>query len=1209
MSKQGPVILTLLLCQILPLTSVAQVTTLDPVPVHGLFQIHELMADKGFSVRFMENAFQDQYGFIWVSTQYGTHMYNGYKLSDMKVSESDGSYSMLSSVRQFRDDRDGGVWLCGPEGLCYFDRATNKISSPRTFTDYHNTMKNQIWGIYQDHRGLYWVYTSSGMFLWNRVTDSVFHTEIPMTYIWYMKSGQDNFNLLETGDGSVWIPAALNGLFRYVPATGEFVNYRHDPNDPSSISSDEVTDVVEDLQGRLWVSTYGGGLNILTDVEQGKFEHISCEEGEHNTIPSDFLIDLQLDQSGNVWMAGRGFAKYQADDKEFKSYTVALEPLIYQESNLNEFWQIKEDQEGDIWLRTYGYGGLFAFDPESESLYALHDAQGQILSDDKLVYNLFVDPAGMIWVVTQDGIAVIEKHPLKQFHYFSNEYTIAGSVYRSTAHDKLCIDSQGFLWTGTLSEGVMIRRPGPGKDIPGEISGSRVFDMGFAGSVSSIIELDERNLCVRTDNRLYRFDRNSESISSFNTALDSILNEAHIREVYRDHNGYLWIGTNVHGLLVYDPTTGKFVHYDYDPDDPEGIPPGQYAFSEDGEGNMWMGHFGRGISMLKKSQADEIFSSKRLEITRFSKAGGHSQGLSSDLVVVSRCDSRNRIWIGTASGLNLYSPQDDHFYSFHVSDGLPDECICGILEDDAGNLWLSTMNGICKLVLKEGYGRNVIQSAYSYGVNEGIEKPFYHVRAYGKSPDGWMYFAGSDGMTVFHPDSIMEDPEFPPVRITNILVNGSIYELEKPIREKSLFETKKFRLPHRQNFLSFEYVALNYLVPEKTRYKYRMVGLDEGWVDAGTRRFAEYRDLKPGEYTFRAIACNEDGLWNQEGASIGIIIMPPWYRTFLAYFIYGILILAAIYGFIRWRTWRIRKERDHLELQVKERTAVIEDQKEEILTANTSLESQKKELEQQKEELQLTLEHLQQTQAQLIQSEKMAALGGLVAGVAHEINTPVGISVTAASSLAEETREMAEKYKQDKISRAEFKNYLNTANQSAKLILSNMERAANMIQSFKQVSVDQSTEHKRKFKLKEYSEDVIRSLYPKLKGKKIDITMDIDEKLELDSYPGAYSQILTNLVLNSLVHGFADVKAGEIRISGKKENDSVTVTYQDNGCGISKENLDRIFDPFFTTNKRTGTGLGLHIVHNLVTQKLNGTIICKSTPGTGTEFTIVAPQL
>ena len=311
---------------------------------------------------------------------------------------------------------------------------------------------------------------------------------------------------------------------------------------------------------------------------------------------------------------------------------------------------------------------------------------------------------------------------------------------------------------------------------------------------------------------------------------------------------------------------------------------------------------------------------------------------------------------------------------------------------------------------------------------------------------------------------------------------------------------------------------------------------------------------------------------------------------------------------------RLRKDKERLELQVMERTLTIAEKNEEIMEANSGLESQKEELlsqkeelVSQKEELQQTLDQLNETQDQLIQSEKLAALGGLVAGVAHEINTPVGISVTAASSLMDETTQMAELYKQDKISRNEFKEYLNTANQSARLILSNMERTANLVQSFKQVSVDQSTSQKRKFKLKAYTEDVIRSMYSILKKRKININLDMEEDLELDSYPGTFSQIITNLILNSLTHGFEEHDEGKIELAARLDNGNLHFEYADDGKGISQENLRKIFEPFFTTNKKIGTGLGMHIIYNLVTQKLNGTICCESESNIGTRFIIKMP--
>lgn len=260
------------------------------------------------------------------------------------------------------------------------------------------------------------------------------------------------------------------------------------------------------------------------------------------------------------------------------------------------------------------------------------------------------------------------------------------------------------------------------------------------------------------------------------------------------------------------------------------------------------------------------------------------------------------------------------------------------------------------------------------------------------------------------------------------------------------------------------------------------------------------------------------------------------------------------------------------------------------------------------QELSQTLENLTTTQTKLVESEKMAALGSLVAGVAHEINTPIGIGVTAASLLAEKATNFFETYQSGNMKRSDLEKFLNTATQSSTMILANLNRAAELIQSFKQVAVDQSSESKRSFKVKEYLEEILISLRAKLKTTNHKVEISCDENLTLDSYPGALSQIVTNLVMNSLIHAYDGEDAGRIEISVTVEGKVIIFEYADDGQGISEENLSKIFEPFFTTKRgQGGSGLGLHIVYNLVTQKLNGAIECQSQLGLGTKFIIKLP--
>jgi signal transduction histidine kinase len=254
------------------------------------------------------------------------------------------------------------------------------------------------------------------------------------------------------------------------------------------------------------------------------------------------------------------------------------------------------------------------------------------------------------------------------------------------------------------------------------------------------------------------------------------------------------------------------------------------------------------------------------------------------------------------------------------------------------------------------------------------------------------------------------------------------------------------------------------------------------------------------------------------------------------------------------------------------------------------------------------MDNLRQAQNQLVQSEKLAGLGGLVAGVAHEINTPVGIGVTAASHLEQKTGEFLDLYRKDGMTRSDLEGYLETARESSAMILGNLNRAADLIGSFKKVAVDQSSQELRTFRVKEYLREILLSLHPRLRSTNIRVQVDCPEDLTARSYPGAFSQIIANLVLNSLAHGFAPGQEGRITVAVSVDQDRLILKYADNGRGMAQEVLGRIFEPFFTTNRaRGGTGLGLFVVYNLVTQTLGGKISCESAPNQGAVFTVSLP--
>ena len=265
-------------------------------------------------------------------------------------------------------------------------------------------------------------------------------------------------------------------------------------------------------------------------------------------------------------------------------------------------------------------------------------------------------------------------------------------------------------------------------------------------------------------------------------------------------------------------------------------------------------------------------------------------------------------------------------------------------------------------------------------------------------------------------------------------------------------------------------------------------------------------------------------------------------------------------------------------------------------------------LNKQVDEIKEKTERLDQSRKRLVQSEKMASLGQLVAGVAHEINTPVGIGITVSSHLVDQTREIIAAFDKNKMTKSALTQYLGKTLETSELIFTHLVQAGDLVRSFKMISADQTVHERRSFMLKTYLDDIIVSLRPKLKKELHQVTVNCREDIEINSYPGALAQIITNLIINSLLHAYSEGEEGNIRIHVSMEGTDVILEYGDDGKGISPENIDKIFDPFFTTKRgKGGTGLGLHIIYNTVTEILKGSITCESTLGQETRFRIKLP--
>lgn len=288
----------------------------------------------------------------------------------------------------------------------------------------------------------------------------------------------------------------------------------------------------------------------------------------------------------------------------------------------------------------------------------------------------------------------------------------------------------------------------------------------------------------------------------------------------------------------------------------------------------------------------------------------------------------------------------------------------------------------------------------------------------------------------------------------------------------------------------------------------------------------------------------------------------------------------------------------------KQKTELIQDLQKEIQERKTA-EGRLKSLN---EELKNAMEQLHQSLTRQAEAEKMAALGGLVAGITHEINTPMGVSLTSASYLKNETRELVKKIESGSIKKSDLKMFEEKSQEAINIIVSNLKRAEELIKSFKQVAVDQTSNENRIFDLRGYLDEILLSLKPKLKKTQHSIEINCPSNLMIKSNPGAFSQILTNFIMNSIIHGFEGIESGKIKITTSMKDGELKMEYCDNGVGMSEEDVSKIFNPFFTTKRDTGgSGIGTHIVYNLVTRSLNGKIMCQSALGKGIKFNIEIP--
>jgi ligand-binding sensor domain-containing protein len=744
-----------------------------------------LSAAEGVSQTKVDHMVQDNQGFVWFGTRYGLYRYDGYTLK-VFVREPGNPNSLDGvSIRALFKDRDGALWVGCDQSLNKFDPTTE------SFVRYPIPLTTHIT---QDSAGLLWSATSGG-------------------------------------------------LYRLDPASGGIQHYSHDPNNPSSLSSNDISYFGQDRKGTLWVASPAG---------LDEFDRRSGKITRHIILP-DVANGFQFheDRFGVFWILHASPNALAVFDR--KTNTLTNYEFPKRGPSLMKASEMLEDRNGALWIATHGLG-LLKLDREQGKFvrYLNIPAEPESLPQNK-IDALLADRDGNIWVAPGrlPPALLVTKPP-----QFNKLPKVPGSTIEPFV-GALFEDREGILWIGTPE--ALIRR-----DRTGRITEYRTGGREVGSDVISICEDRSGSLWVGTySHGLHRFDWRTGKFKTYrhDPADPYSLSNDVVMRLLVDHNGTLWAGT-ADGLNRFDAVTEHFTTYKLEPQ--SGVL--CLELVEDREGKIWIGtessglhHFDPATGQFAAYKHDRdvpgTLSDHRVNSVHFDRSG--------------------TMWVGTQNGLDKFDPQTGSFSAFTQRDGLPGNAVGCILEDNNRNLWMSTNNGVAQFDSESKTFRN-------FSTAEGLPGP--NLTGWGacfQSPSGEMFFGGFNGGTSFFPDTVMDSSYAPPIVLTDFRLFGNPVQVgdQSPLR-RSISFTKDLILSHQQNVFSITLSALSYASPATNRYKYKLSNLERDWNEVGSdRRQAIYTTLPPGTYTFRAQGATRGGPWSEPGVALRIEILPPWWRT------------------------------------------------------------------------------------------------------------------------------------------------------------------------------------------------------------------------------------------------------------------------------------------------------------------------------------------
>ncbi|MFD1314643.1 sensor histidine kinase [Namhaeicola litoreus] len=1058
--------------------------------------------------------------------------------------------------------------------------------------------------------------------------------------------------------GYIWI-GTPNGLSRYDGY--EFKQFFSNPTDSTAIQGMLIYAMMEDEQGNIWAGTNPSFLEMydpkkntfksydyssIIDPLFGKnplygYTLFSVRENANHRIyfivtsyeeeswllyldPKDNVIKIYngpdekafrgayrliKGSSGEIWVLSNSGMFFIDKNNQLKPYHT-LDNLMYKKGKYPTDMAFTSDQHMLVITDDFSLIDL-NLDTDQTQTWEADYLKKQGVSGTSF-NHIVLDQSENIWIGTGMGLYYFDRknHDFEAFTEGQNK------DFEHIPITSLAIDHFGNLWIGTANKGLLYY-----EEKPNFISyrSNNNEENSLGGWVGQIFEASDRKIWLRNNNGINILDIPQKKMQLLQSkSLPPYFNIATIWE--NDRSVFMsMFEQSVYRFSLQDQSISKAEF----PGFPEKLT--IRSFHKDVFGNEWYGT-DRGLyckknntqsyknydllhlpgADMRSNNINSIFESVKYGLWLLTDNGFYLYRYDNDSIERHGFDPKlgdtfitqdmssfyedpnGNIWLGLwQGGLANFNPETKTIKNYTADDGLPSMSIQGILGDEKnGTLWLSSFNGLTRFDPS-------VEKFNNFSVMDGIQGSQFSDGACLQTSDGLLIFGGSNGITILDPDEIKTNYAAPKVFLTDLkLFNRSVIPGENSVLKKPIDETDEVILNHNQNDLSLEFVALHFSNPLKNEYAYTLENYDDTWRNVGSQNQAFYPNLSPGKYLFKVKAANDKGVWSDESSSLQITIKPPWWKTWWAYSLYalGFLLMGILlHRFFKARTIRIEREK-----------------------------SKDRELKQAKE-IEKAYTQLKTTQTQLIQSEKMASLGELTAGIAHEIQNPLNFVNNFAEVSTELIEEVEEEIKKKPEERDEglVTHNMVDLKENLKKINHHGKRAGEIVKGMLQHSRAGSGQ-KEWTDLNTLADEYFRLAYHGLRAKDKSFNAQMESNFDADLpkmevVPQEFGRVLLNLMTNAFYAVNERNKKEEatykptVTVSTKKEGSKILISVKDNGVGIPDHIKEKIFQPFFTTKPTgSGTGLGLSLSYDIV-KAHGGEIKLKSTQDLGTEFIIELP--